>query len=185
MFLYKDDAGQRFGISDAVQPPDVTIVEIAPLGHVDYPCDLSSTMTARPNGSVSLLGLESRSNLVKGTMRLDQMCLNIFGVYESIHRLKIVRSSIFILASTSTGYQLVTGPIAHRPNAQYPCGTTEQPPPSFPSAYMVRRLPALPLSYLVEPTLASALARSHQQCRAMSTKRDGSLTNCRTNTDLN
>jgi hypothetical protein len=42
---YVDDAGHRFGLGEAFQPPDVLIKKIEPLGIRDYPCELSQVMT--------------------------------------------------------------------------------------------------------------------------------------------
>jgi len=154
---YVDDAGHRIGTSDAVRPPDVTVGKIAPRRSVDYPCDLSTTMAAQPDGSISLFGLTSSPGLV-GEIRLESMCLRVFSTYKTLLKESAAASDTFPTIKTSSGYRLINGPIAHRPSAQYPCGTTEQPLSPLPSAYLVPRMPILPLSYLVEPTLAAALA---------------------------
>jgi hypothetical protein len=164
---YLDDAGHKFGLGEAFQPPDVVIDKIDAGGKVDFPCDMSQVMTMQPDGSLNLFGLASKPGLVSGIMRLDTLCLRVFATYKTIGRDSSYPSKTFAWVKTPTGHRWIEGPIAHRPNAEYPCGTTEQPPPSFPSAYIARRQPVEPLSYLVEPTVVAAQARSQQQCAAL------------------
>jgi hypothetical protein len=121
---------------------------------------------------------EVGSGLVEGAMHLDAMCLRVFSTYKIMGRSSAYPSDTFAVIKTSTGYQL-SHQIANPPTAQYPCGTTDQPAPPIPSAYIARRQPAQPLSYLVERTLLAAQARVHQQCVALSRDGKGHLLNCR------
>ena len=108
--------------------------------------------------------MRTAPGVATGAVHLDTMCVQVSGTYKMISsRDTNLLTTTFVVTKTPTGYHLIPGPIAHQPDAQYPCGTTEQPTPPFPTVYIAPRKPVEPLSYLIEPTLAAAQARSHQE----------------------